>query len=64
VDRRSGSAFARVLLVPAANADTARHVLVLEPLSVQLPERPEPETATPTRRGRSAAVKDLPERAP
>ncbi len=50
VDRRVDSSFARVLLVPAAPADGVRHVLVLEPLSVQLPPRPEaaPAAAAPT----------------
>lgn len=40
VERRVESGFARIRLTPAANADGVRHVLVLEPLSVQLPERP------------------------
>jgi rod shape-determining protein MreC len=51
VERRVDSTFARVLLVPAAPADTVRHLLVLEPLSVQLPDRPETEAA-PTKRPR------------
>ena len=50
VERRSESGFARILLQPAANADGVRHVLVLQPLSVQLPARPEP-VAEPTERG-------------
>lgn len=51
VDRRVDSSFARVLLAPAAPADGVRHVLVLEPLAVQMPERPEPALATSAPRG-------------
>jgi rod shape-determining protein MreC len=40
VERRGETGFARVLLKPEANVDGVRHVLVLEPLSVQLPARP------------------------
>jgi rod shape-determining protein MreC len=40
VDRQAGSTFAKVALVPIARPDTARHVLVLEPLALQLPPRP------------------------
>lgn len=42
VDRRVDSGFARVVLKPAAPADAVRHVLVLEPVAVQLPPRPAP----------------------
>jgi rod shape-determining protein MreC len=46
VDRKIDSGFAKVVLAPAASPDGVRHVLVLEPLSVQLPARPEqPEEA-------------------
>ena len=45
VDRRTDAGFARVLLAPAAVPDGVRHVLVLEPLSAQLPPRPEPTPA-------------------
>ena len=41
VDRHADSAFARIALAPAALPDGVRHVLVLEPLSLQLPPRPE-----------------------
>lgn len=40
VDRRADSAFARISLTPLANPDNTRHVLLLEPTSGQLPERP------------------------
>jgi rod shape-determining protein MreC len=43
VDRRVEAGFARILLQPAASADGVRHVLVLEPLHVQMPARPEPD---------------------
>ena len=42
VERRAEAGFARIGLVPAAVPDGVRHVLVLEPLKVQLPPRPEP----------------------
>jgi rod shape-determining protein MreC len=43
VDRKVDTGFARVLLAPAASPDGVRHVLVLEPLSLQMPARPEPQ---------------------
>jgi rod shape-determining protein MreC len=42
VQRRVESGFARISLLPTANPDGVRHVLVLEPLNVQLPPRPAP----------------------
>ncbi|MES2960600.1 MAG: rod shape-determining protein MreC [Pseudomonadota bacterium] len=42
VERQAEGGFARVTLLPAANSDGVRHVLVLEPLGLQLPPRPEP----------------------
>ena len=47
VERRVESGFARIALSPAANADGVRHVLVLEPVSLQLPARPAPAAAAP-----------------
>ena len=44
VERLAEGGFARVLLAPAAMTDGVRHVLVLQPLSAQLPPRPAPET--------------------
>lgn len=41
VERRVESGFARIVLAPVAPADAVRHVLLLEPLSVQMPPRPE-----------------------
>lgn len=56
VQRRAEAGFARVSLVPMAQADGVRHVLVLEPTAVQLPPRPAPTPRTervgkPPRRG-------------
>ncbi|HUP07506.1 MAG TPA: rod shape-determining protein MreC [Caldimonas sp.] len=42
VDRKADSGFARILLAPIAKADGVRHVLVLQPIGLQLPARPEP----------------------
>jgi rod shape-determining protein MreC len=42
VERRVESGFARIELEPAANPDGVRQVLVLEPVGLQLPPRPEP----------------------
>lgn len=54
VDRRADSAFARISLTPSAQPDGVRHVLVLEPLAMQLPPRPEPAASEPAT-GRAAA---------
>ena len=52
VDRRADSAFTRIYCDPVAQVHGARHVLLLQPLAGQLPERPEPAPApTPTRKG-------------
>ena len=42
VDRRADAGFARILLGPAAGMDNVRHLLVLEPMGLQMPARPEP----------------------
>ena len=41
VERKAESGFARILLTPAAVADGMRHVLVVEPVGLQLPPKPE-----------------------
>ena len=46
VDPRGDAAFARVELRPSASADGVRHVLVLEPVGLQLKPRPELEAET------------------
>ena len=48
VDPRADSAFARILLQPTASADGVRHVLVLEPVELQLPPRPDLVPEVPT----------------
>lgn len=56
VERRSDSAFARIHCKPLARTQGARHVMVLQPLNMQLPARPpadEPVAATPPRKGGS-----------
>jgi rod shape-determining protein MreC len=43
IDRRAEGGFARVSLKTAAQMDNVHHVLVLEPISRQLPPRPDPK---------------------
>lgn len=45
VERRVESGFARIALEPLAPPDAVRHVLLLEPLAMQLPPRPDPAPA-------------------
>ena len=40
VDRKNDSGFARIVLSPIAQPDGVRHVIVLEPVGVQMPARP------------------------
>jgi rod shape-determining protein MreC len=47
VDRLGGSGFAGIALAPLAQADGVRHVLVLEPVSVQLPVPPASAASAP-----------------
>jgi rod shape-determining protein MreC len=47
VDRQAEAGFARILLEPAASPDGVRHVLVLEPLALQLPARPGAAASAP-----------------
>jgi rod shape-determining protein MreC len=42
VDRKLDSGFARIVLTPSAQPDGVRHVMVLEPVGLQLPARPDP----------------------
>ena len=54
VDRKVDSGFARIVLTPTALPDGVRHVMVLEPVGLQMPPPPEPvEEAKPrtTRKG-------------
>ena len=43
VERRADSAFARIYCIPQALVTGARHVMVLKPISVQIPPRPAPD---------------------
>jgi rod shape-determining protein MreC len=45
VDRKGDSAFARILLTPVAKSDGVHHVLVLQPIGLQLPARPDAQAA-------------------
>ena len=45
VDPSADSSFARISLLPVATADDVRHVLVLEPMAMQLPPRPAEEAS-------------------
>jgi rod shape-determining protein MreC len=56
VERRAESGFARILLAPSASASGVRHVLVLEPVLLQLPPREQvtDEADKPARPGKAA----------
>lgn len=47
VDRRMDSAFAKIILAPMAGPDSARHVLVLQPLGTLLPPRADAAALAP-----------------
>jgi rod shape-determining protein MreC len=49
VERRADSGFARISLAPAALPDGVRHVLVLEPIGLQMPPRPQEPVAADAR---------------
>lgn len=51
VDRRVDTGFARIALAPIAQPDAVRHVLVLEPLGVQMQPKPEPAADAATKPG-------------
>lgn len=54
VERRVESAFARIYCTPVALAAGAAHVMVLQPISSQIPALPEPEAAPePGKKGKS-----------
>lgn len=52
VERRADSAFARIYCKPVAQIDGARHVMLLQPVTGQVPERPAPEPAPAVQKGR------------
>ena len=47
VDRKLDSGFARIVLAPVAMPDGVRHVMILEPVGLQLPARPDPISDAP-----------------
>ena len=47
VDRKLDSGFARILLSTIAASDGVRHVMVIEPVGLQMPPRPEPVAEAP-----------------
>lgn len=49
IDRTIETGFARISLAPAAPSGGVRHVLVLEPVGLQMPPKPEPVAEEPTR---------------
>jgi rod shape-determining protein MreC len=53
VERRADSGFARILLAPTASPDAVRHVMVLDPVGLQLPPKPEAPVAAPAPAGTS-----------
>jgi rod shape-determining protein MreC len=54
VERPAEQGYARILLTPAAPIEGVRHLLVLEPLSVQMPPRPDDTTAAAARGSKAA----------
>ena len=47
VERRAETVFARILCEPVGRVQGARHVMVLDPLIDQLPQRPQIEKQVP-----------------
>ncbi len=63
VDRRSDAGFAGIVLAPVATLDNLRHLLVLEPLALQMPPRPVAAAASAApagKPGRSASATGRP----
>ena len=48
IERRAESAFAKIYCAPQALVTAARHVMVVKPISSQIPPRPEVEPVAPT----------------
>ena len=51
VDRKLDSGFARIVLAPTAKTDGVRHVMVIEPVGLQMPARPEAAAPAPEKPG-------------
>jgi len=65
VDRKLDSGFARIVLMPNAKTDGVRHVMVIEPIGVQMPPRPdvappESKASAPKKGGRAAGSASKP----
>ncbi len=56
IDRKIDSGFARIVLVPTAQSDGVRHVLVLEPTGARLPPRPQAAASESTAAASSKAA--------
>ena len=57
VDRKAESGFARIALVPASPQAGVRHVLLLEPIRLQLPPRPDQPVDETLAKGRKGVRK-------
>jgi len=57
IDRRVDAGFARIALAPLAQPDSVRHVLVLEPVGLQMPAKPETAPAEPAKPARKGSRK-------
>ena len=57
VDRKVDSGFARIVLTPTALPDGVRHVMVLEPVGLQMPAPPEPADEAKPRPARKGGRK-------
>jgi rod shape-determining protein MreC len=57
VDRKLDSGFARIVLTPNAQTDGVRHVMVIEPIGLQMPARPEVAPPVDAKAAAAAAKK-------
>jgi rod shape-determining protein MreC len=53
IERRVDTMFARIYLTPIGRVSGTNHVLILDPASVQIPPRPEPEQMVSAKKGGS-----------
>ncbi|MDB5965383.1 MAG: rod shape-determining protein MreC [Polaromonas sp.] len=51
IERRAESAFAKIYCTPQAQVTASRHVIVVKPVSGQIPPRPEPAVEAPVKKG-------------
>jgi rod shape-determining protein MreC len=57
IERKVDSGFAGITLAPIAKVDGVRYVLVLQPVGLQLPPRPEPEPPAASGAGKAGSHK-------